>query len=75
LYLATHAGVFVWYSMHHFDRYLQMLVPLMSAALLTCLHQLWTLGTSTRLLAGGLVVLQVLWGADLPFINVGVRSR
>ncbi|MCU0687707.1 MAG: hypothetical protein MUF34_36610, partial [Polyangiaceae bacterium] len=67
-YLAAHLGLFVWYSVHHFDRYLQTLLPWFVSATVATLVLAWRLSWPSRLgvwLLGGF---QIVWGLDTPFI-------
>jgi hypothetical protein len=65
-----HAGVFAWYWVHHQDRYLQGLAPLMAAVVAATIVLVWR---STRVvgraLLAGLIGLQIVWGGDVPFIR------
>lgn len=65
-----HAGIFAWYWVHHQDRYLQGLMPLMAAALSACILLVWrTAWWPGRALVASLVGLQVVWGGDVWFIQ------
>lgn len=65
-----HLGIAAWYWVHHQDRYLQAVVPLMAAVVAAVLILLWR---SLALVGRGLVVLlvalQIVWGGDVYFIR------
>jgi len=74
--LWIHVGVFAWYSVHHQDRYLQALVPLMSACVAATLGLIWkTFGNAVRGLVCVLVALQVVWGGDVYFFETHAMAR
>jgi hypothetical protein len=79
LFAATHLGIFVWYWIHHQDRYLQAVLPWMTAATVAVLALVWRQGLAARLAAGALLALQVVWGADVAFmpghVYIGVPAR
>ncbi len=79
LYAATHLGVFVWYWIHHQDRYLQAALPWMAAGTAAVLGLAWRQGLAARLAVGALVALQIVWGADVYFmpahVFLGVPAR
>ncbi|GMV17680.1 MAG: hypothetical protein HS104_32180 [Polyangiaceae bacterium] len=66
----VHLGLFAWYWVHHQDRYLQGLVPLMTAVVAAVVVLVWR---TTRLVGKGLtaalLALQVVWGGDVYFIR------
>jgi hypothetical protein len=64
---AIHSGIFVWFSVHHFDRYLQTLLPWMAAVLSATCCLLWQQGFFTRVALGLLASLQAVWGGDVYF--------
>jgi hypothetical protein len=68
LFAATHAGIFVWYWTHHQDRYLQSVVPWMTAAVAAVLLLLWRSGWVVRTGVVLLVAAQAVWGGDAYFI-------
>jgi hypothetical protein len=68
LFAASHIGVGVWFWMFHQDRYLQTLLPWMAAGTAAVGIATWRLGVAPRVALLALVVLQVAWGADTPFI-------
>lgn len=70
LQIAIHVGLFFWFWVHHFDRYLQTLLPWMGAALATTLYLVWQKGYLVR---GALVVVlgvQMVWGGDAYFLPI-----
>ncbi len=68
LALATHASVAIWYWTHHQDRYLQAVLPWMTATTAAVLVLLWRSHAVTRVATSALVALQVAWGGDVWFI-------
>jgi hypothetical protein len=61
-------GVFIWYWTYHEDRYLQALLPWMVACTAAALQLAWSAGLATRIGAGLLVALQLVWGNDVPWL-------
>lgn len=66
----VHVGIFIWYSVHHQDRYLQSMMPWMAAVTATAIVLLWRQGgmfgrATLTLLVGA----QVVWGGDIPFFT------
>ena len=71
-----HLGLFAWFSVHHQDRYLQGLMPLMASATATLLLLVWRENPwFVRVGLGGLVALQVVWGADVYFFQTHAMAR
>jgi hypothetical protein len=70
LFLYAHAmlAVMVWYIVSHYDRYLQAALPWMAAATASTLVLVWQSGIWPRLAMVPLLLLQVVWGSDVPFI-------
>lgn len=68
LFACVHLGIACWFMVHHQDRHLQTLVPLMAAATAAVLGLLWQKGTAVRVATAGLVAAQVLWSADVYFL-------
>jgi hypothetical protein len=66
---AVHAGVFAWYEIHHFDRYLQTLLPWIAASTTVCLIAIWQLHWSVRAPLVALVAIQTIWGGDAAFLG------
>lgn len=69
LVAATHLALFLWYWVHHQDRYLQVIVPWMAAVVAAILILLWRAGIAARLTASVLIVAQVVIGGDVYFIQ------
>jgi hypothetical protein len=69
LVVAVHLGIVVWFVTTHQDRYLQALVPWMTAATAAALFVAWQQGRAVRLALTVLVALQLVWGADVYFIR------
>ncbi len=71
--LAAHAcimlSIFTWYMLHHFDRYLQAVLPWMAATMAACLARVWETGWLARGPLLVLLALQVTWGGDVPFFR------
>jgi len=68
LFASCHAGIALWYWMFHQDRYLQTLLPWMAAGTAAVGIGIWRLGWIPRLALGLLVLAQLAWGGDTPFI-------
>lgn len=68
LYAAVHLGILAWYWIHHFDRYLQVFVPWMAAAVVAIIALAWRLGWVARAGVLLLLMVQVVWSLDTPFI-------
>lgn len=67
-YAAVMIGVFVWYMMCHQERYLQIILPWIAAAVAAAIMLMWqTRNELVRMFASALVGLQLLWGLDVPF--------
>jgi hypothetical protein len=71
----VHLGILCWYWTHHQDRYLQTIVPQMAAVTAAILALLWHAGgrsrlavAGTRVAAGALIGVQVVWAGDVYFI-------
>lgn len=76
LALWIHVALFAWYWVHHQDRYLQAIVPLMAACVAGILVLLWrSFGPIVKVFAAGLVALQVVWGGDVYFIQTHAMVR
>ncbi len=69
LVLWVHVGLFTWYWVHHQDRYLQAILPLMVAVTAVVLLRLWQkMGTLVRSGLVLLIAMQLLVGADAYFL-------
>jgi hypothetical protein len=64
----THLALFIWYWVHHQDRYLQTIVPWMAAATAATMVLAWRAGLVAKVALAVLVVAQVGVGADAYFI-------
>lgn len=64
----TYAGVFIWFWASHQDRYLQAIVPWMAAATAALIVHIWQTGMLARACVSLLILAQVVWGGDVPFI-------
>jgi hypothetical protein len=71
-----HLAIFAWYSVHHQDRYLQGILPLMAAATAaTMILVVRQHGTLVRGALGILVALQLVWGGDVYFFQTHAMAR
>ncbi|HEX9619895.1 MAG TPA: hypothetical protein VF989_07165, partial [Polyangiaceae bacterium] len=76
LVLWIHAAIFAWYSVHHQDRYLQGIAPLIAAATAAMLILIWRQGGRlARAGASALVALQIVWGGDTYFFQTHAMAR
>ncbi|HEY4184281.1 MAG TPA: hypothetical protein VGP07_04395 [Polyangia bacterium] len=64
----TVLGVAIWYYTFHQDRYLTVLVPLMATSVLVTLNRLWNTNLAVRCAAALVVLVQLAWGSDHPFL-------
>lgn len=67
LFGSIHLGIFTWYWIHHQDRHLQTLVPLMAAATAAVMVLLWRQGRAARLTLLAAIAVQVVWAGDIWF--------
>ncbi len=67
LAIAAHVAVFFWYWTQHEDRYLQAVVPWMAAVTAAVVTLAWRTSVASRVAVGSLLVLQLVWGADVYF--------
>jgi hypothetical protein len=71
-----HLAIFAWYSVHHQDRYLQGILPLMAAATAATMLLVWRQhGHLVRGALALLVSLQLVWGGDVYFFQTHAMSR
>jgi len=71
-----HVSIFLWYSVHHQDRYLQGIMPWLTACLIAMSILIWrTREMVLRLALGFLFVSQVVWGADAYFFQTHAMVR
>lgn len=61
-------GIAFWYLTHHWDRFLQALIPWMAAVTAAMIALAWRQGWIARTLVGLLCAVQVVWGGDVPFL-------
>jgi hypothetical protein len=66
--IAVELAILLWFRTHHFDRYLQALVPWMAAFVAAMLALCWRAGVAARAALVVLVALQIVWGGDVPFM-------
>lgn len=72
----VHLAIFAWYSVHHQDRYLQGILPLMAAATAAMLLLLWRQhGVIARGALALLVGFQLVWGGDVYFLQTHAMAR
>ena len=68
--VGTHLGIAVWYVTSHEDRYIQNLLPWMSASTAAMMVLAWRNGAlPVRTALAALVSFQIVWGADLYFLR------
>lgn len=71
-----HVAIFAWFSVHHQDRYLQGLMPLMASATAAMLILVWRQhGVVVRAALGALVAFQLVWGGDVYFFQTHAMAR
>jgi hypothetical protein len=72
----VHLAIFAWFSVHHQDRYLQGILPLMASAtagiMLLVVRQH---GALVRGALGVLVAFQLVWGGDVYFFQTHAMAR
>lgn len=71
----TQLALFVWFWVHHQDRYLQTLMPWMAAATAAIMIRVWNIGWIPKAAIGILVATQVAIGADVYFIQSHAMIR
>ena len=71
----VHFSILCWYWVHHQDRYLQGILPLMAAATAALLILAFRTGIIARVALGLLVALQVVWGGDVYFFQTHSMSK
>ncbi len=67
LFGCVHLGIFTWFWVHHQDRHLQTLMPLMAAATAAVFVVLWRMGRLVRLGLVAMIAAQIVWGLDVYF--------
>jgi len=71
-----HLAIFAWFSVHHQDRYLQGVMPLMAGATAMLLLAVWqNQPWFVRTGLGALVGLQIVWGGDVYFFQTHAMAR
>lgn len=65
----VHFGVFAWYWIHHQDRYLQGMLPLMAACTAAIFVLVWRASHIAKVALTALIAFQVIWGGDVFFIR------
>jgi hypothetical protein len=68
LVASVHVAIFIWYWIHHEDRYLQALMPWMAAVSAAAIVLAWRSGWLPRVAVSLLVAFQIAWGSDVYFI-------
>jgi hypothetical protein len=72
----VHLAIFAWFSVHHQDRYLQGVMPLMAAATGAVLVGLWRqYSWVVRGAVALLVGVQLVWGGDVYFFQTHAMAR
>ncbi len=75
LVIWVHVGLLAWYWVHHQDRYLQAIMPVIAAATAAMLVLVWRSGRHVvRGALSLLVALQVIWGGDVYFFPTHAMS-
>jgi hypothetical protein len=74
LALGTMGGVWLWFGTFHQDRYLQALLPWMAAVTVATLVRAWDTGLPLKVGVTAMVTLQLVWGADVPFVPTPAGS-
>ncbi|HWV39889.1 MAG TPA: hypothetical protein VN033_15575 [Vulgatibacter sp.] len=67
LFGSIHLGIFSWFWIHHQDRHLQTLMPLMAAATAAVMILVWRRGRAARGALLAAIALQVVWAGDVWF--------
>ena len=69
-------ALFAWYSVHHQDRYLQGILPLLASVTIAVAILVWRqCAKPVRVAMGLLVGLQIVWGGDVFFIQTHVHAK
>ena len=71
----VHFSILCWYWVHHQDRYLQGILPLMASATAALLILAWRSGIIASCALSLLVVLQVVWGGDVYFFQTHSMAK
>lgn len=71
----VHFSILCWFWVHHQDRYLQGVLPLMTAATAAAIVAIWRLGMTAKSALAALVALQVVWGGDVYFFQTHAMAK
>jgi len=71
----VHFSILCWFWVHHQDRYLQGILPLMTAATAAAIIAIWRLGIVARTALAALIALQVVWGGDVYFFQTHAMAK
>ena len=71
----VHASILLWFWIHHQDRYLQGIMPLMAAATAAAVISIWRLGIFASWTLSALIALQVVWGGDVYFFQTHAMAK
>jgi hypothetical protein len=71
----VHFAILCWFWVHHQDRYLQGILPLMTAATAALLILAWRTGVIASAALSLLVALQVVWGGDVYFFQTHSMAK
>lgn len=63
------SGIFIWYWIHHQDRYLQTLTPLMAAVVAAIVIKVWQTHLVNRAAVALLIATQIVIGGDVYFFE------
>ncbi len=70
-----HFAILCWFWIHHQDRYLQGILPLMTAATAALVILAFRTGTIAGVALSLLVALQVVWGGDVYFFQTHSMAK
>ena len=68
-------AIFAWYNVHHQDRHLQTLMPLMTAATGAVIILAWRTHRVIRAAVIALIGLQLVWGGDIYFFATHAMAK
>jgi hypothetical protein len=71
----VHASILIWFWVHHQDRYLQGILPLMAAATAGAVLLIARLGLVARAALSVLIAFQVVWGGDVYFFQTHAMAK
>ena len=75
LVILTQVAIFMWFWIHHQDRYLQTLMPWMAAVTAALIIRVWRTGWASRLMLAGLIATQLVIGGDVYFLQTHAMIR